>query len=275
MSMMKAKYKDKSIEQIIEMPPVKTYSIKTLNVTIEAIASMFEWGVREGYLDKNNAKSLQIKDERQDIELKEPFTAEDIQKIFFSGNFTPDKITNPAYYWVPLIGLYTGMRLEEICQLHCIDISQVNDIWYFNITTLVADNSTEIKLLKNKNAQRQVPIHSKLVQLGVIDFFKQIKEAGSERVFHELTKTDKSPKFGKNVGRAFSRYLQKCDIIMDKKSFNSLRHTFSHYFKVRNLHNNLFRQVFGHGIIELAARQYGGKFPVEQCYNEIINKLDF
>jgi len=270
-----AKYKDKSIAQILEMSPIKTYSIKTLNVTIEAIASMFEWGVREGYLDKNNAKSLQIKDERQDIELKEAFTADDIKKIFFADNFTTDKIKNPAYYWVPLIGLYTGMRLEEICQLHCVDISQENDVWYFNITTSVADNSTEIKLLKNKNAQRQVPIHNKLVQLGFIDFFEQIKEAGNERVFHELKKTDKCPKFGKNVGKAFSRYIKKCDIITDKKSFHSLRHTFSHYFKVQNLHNDLFRQVFGHRLTELAARQYGGKFSVQQSYDEIINKLDF
>lgn len=154
-----AKYKVKSIEQILEMSPEKTYSIKTVNITIEAIASMFEWGVREGYLDKNNAKSLQIKDERQDIELKEHFTDEDIQKIFFSGNFTHNKITNSAYYWVPLIGLYTGMRLEEICQLYCIDISQV----YLTILKLSKLLSLTYKRQLRKRILKTISLHLKII----------------------------------------------------------------------------------------------------------------
>ena len=55
-------YKGKSISQILAMSPVTTLSIKTVNVTVEAVASMFEWGIREGLLTANPAKALQIRD---------------------------------------------------------------------------------------------------------------------------------------------------------------------------------------------------------------------
>ncbi len=270
-----SKYNGMSVEEIIASSPQKTYSIKTVNITIEAIASMFEWGVREGLIEKNNAKGLQLKDERQDIELREAFTQEDLHKIFFNKHYILQNFKLPAYYWAPLIGLYTGMRLEEVCQLHCADIQQVGDIWYIDINTKVAPESTEVKLLKNSSAQRQVPLHSTLLEYGLISFVQEVQAAGHERIFPELAKTQSSPKYGKNVGKAFSAYIKKCNITDGKKSFHSLRHTFSHFFKVKNLQNDLFRQVFGHEIPELAARQYGNKFSVEQCYNELICEIDF
>ncbi len=147
-----AKYKGKNIEEIAAIPHEKTYSVKTINITVEAIASMFEWGVREGHLEKNNAKSLQIKDDRQDIALKDAFTPEDIQKLFFAKEYSPDAFAQPAYYWAPLIGLYPGMRLEEICQLACNDIKKDKEILYFDINTHIPTGSSEIKILKNKNA---------------------------------------------------------------------------------------------------------------------------
>lgn len=126
-------YRGKNIQEILAMAPAKTLVVKTVNTAVEAAASMFQWGIREGILDTNPARSLQFSDNRQSIELKEPFTAEDIKKLFFSGSYTEKAFKNLAYYWVPLIGLYSGLRLEEICQLHCDDIVSEDGIWYFDI----------------------------------------------------------------------------------------------------------------------------------------------
>ncbi len=268
-------YKGKTIDQILEMPQTSSYSIKTVNITIESIASMLEWGVREGYLDKNNAKSLQIKDERQEISLKSAFTPDDIQKIFFSGDFSAQKFVSPTYYWVPLIGLYTGMRLEEICQLYCDDISKDGEVWFIDVNLTTPTGSTDTKLLKNKNAQRQIPIHQDLLDFGLIDYIQHVCDAGHERIFFDLKKTQSSPKLGKNVGKTFSRYLSKINFPKENKSFHSLRHTFSDYFKIRNLHTDIFKQIFGHAITDLASNQYGSKFSVQQCYNDIISKIDW
>ncbi|MBO4736181.1 MAG: hypothetical protein J5614_07275 [Paludibacteraceae bacterium] len=46
----KKEYKDKSIDQILAMNPVKT-----ANDTLEAISSMFEWGIREDLIFKKSS----------------------------------------------------------------------------------------------------------------------------------------------------------------------------------------------------------------------------
>ncbi len=268
------KFRGKSIKDILKMSPEEVLNIKTVNTVVEAAASMFVWGIREGYLDVNPAKSLQIKDNRQDISLREAFSDDDIKLIFYSGFYTKDKFIHEAYYWIPLIGLYSGMRLEEICQLHCSDIKQDGKIWYFDVNTNSSDDGIDSKLVKTKSSIRLVPIHKELIKLGLIDYVKKINEKGYCRVFYELNKTDKSPKYGKQVTKTFSRFIQKIGV-EGKKSFHSLRHSFSDFYKKRNLHNDIFRQVFGHEIVELAGRQYGSNFSVEQCYKDIISKLSY
>lgn len=267
------KYKDKSIGDIIAMQPTSTLSIKTINVILQTISGMFEWGIREGLIEKNPARGLTFKDERQESELRSPFSSEEIKTIFFSGDYTQDRFKNPAYYWVPLIGLYTGMRLEEICQLHCGDIYKEEGIWVIDININSNDNLHD-KELKTKNAVRKIPVHTVLQRLGLIDYLKKIKKE-SVRLFPLLNKTKKSPKYGKQVGKQFSAWLKRKKLKTDTKSFHSLRHTFSDFFKVRNMHSDLFRQIFGHEIPELAGRQYGSKFSVKQCYTDLISILEY
>lgn len=263
-------YIGKKIDEIIAMQPSQTLSIKTVNIHIEAVSSMFEWAIRENLLTYNPAKGMSIADERQAIELRDPFTPEEIRTIFFSGDYTPEKFKHPSHYWAPLIAIYTGMRLEEICQLYCDDVRKdENGIPYIDV-----NHNQEDQLLKNKNAVRKIPIHRKLVDLGLLDFVERVKAAGNQRLFPELNKTAKTQKYGKQVGNKFPNILKRHHI-QGKKSFHSLRHAFAQFFKERNMQNDIFRQTFGHEIPELAAKQYGTTFSVKQCYDELISKLDW
>lgn len=266
----KKKYSKKSVKELIALNLKETLSIKTINVTMQAISGMFEWGIEEGLIENNPAKNLSIKDNRQVIELRDAFTEQEVRKIFFSGDYLSSAFKNPAYYWVPLIGLYTGMRLEEICQLHTQDIYQEDEIWIIDIN-LDSHDGVNDKILKSKNSIRKIPIHNDLVELGFIKYYESMKD-NSKRLFPLLNKTDKSPKYGKQVGKQFSNWIKRKGIC-GKKSFHSLRHTFSDYFKKRNLQTNIFTQVFGHEQISLSMKQYGSKFSVQQCYYEVISKL--
>lgn len=266
------KYRGKSIQEILEMKPERTLSIGTIDTTLVTISGMFEWGIREELIEKNPAKDLGIADPEQDIEKKDALTEADIKTIFFSGDYKPDGFKNPAYYWVPLIALYTGMRLEEICQLHTEDVYQEDDVWIFDIRLDSTDGLND-KILKNKNAARKVPIHKDLIELGFLDYLKRTAE-DSIRLFPDLNKTDKSPKYGKQVGKQFAGLLKR-KRITGKKSFHSLRHSFSNYFKQRNLHTDMFTQIMGHKQEKLAASRYGSKFTPKQCYDELICKISW
>lgn len=107
-----SKYKNKTIAELLSMDHEKTLSVKTVNDIMIAISSMIQWCVNEGILEHNLAKDLHIKDTRTDIDKRDPFTISDINKIFFDGTYTKSLYDNEAYYWCPLISLYTGMRLE-------------------------------------------------------------------------------------------------------------------------------------------------------------------
>lgn len=76
------KYKNKSIAEIIAMRPNKTLSIGTIDTTLTTISGMFEWGIKEGLLEKNPAKDLVLADPEQDIDKKDALSEEDIRTIF-------------------------------------------------------------------------------------------------------------------------------------------------------------------------------------------------
>ncbi|MFT4300402.1 MAG: site-specific integrase [Desulfovibrio sp.] len=263
-----------SIDDFIEKHKNKTQlSIKSVNVTVEAISGMFTWAMRENLIERNSAQGLGIKDTQQDIEKRLPLSDDDIKLVFFNGDYKPGAFNNPAYYWVPLIALYTGMRLEEICQLHCEDIYEESGIFLIDIREESTDGLCD-KILKTKNAKRKIPIHDELIKYGLISYRDDAIKNHQLRLFSSLKKTEKSPKYGKQVGKDFGLLLKE-KRITDGKSFHSLRHSFSNFFKVRNMHTDMFRQVFGHEIQNLAGRQYGDKFSIKQIYEELISKISF
>jgi len=54
-------------------------------------------------------------------------------------------------YWLPILGLYTGCRANEVCQLHKEDLKEQDGIWYLDI------NDNGKKSLKNRSSRRLVP----------------------------------------------------------------------------------------------------------------------
>lgn len=105
----------------------------------------------------------------------------------FTGNkyqeFAKDRSQRHCY-WLPLIGLYTGARINEVCQLNpqC-DIRQEKGIWVFDITEASESDERVKKSVKNAPSRRLVPIHSKLIELGLLDYVQERKKAGDKLLF--------------------------------------------------------------------------------------------
>jgi integrase len=272
------KYKNKTIKEILAMNHKDVLSPVRVNFLVQAIWSLFEWCEAEGIVTFNPVKKLQIKDDRKDIDLRLAFEIRDLVLIFSHPKFADSKFKYPSYFWIPLIGLFTGMRLEEISQLHCSDIYQKNNIWVFDVNEKGVDENGFPKTVKNINAKRLVPIHNELINLGFLDFYNNLRSNNSVRLFPELNKTEKIAKFGKQPGKQFKDVvdsaLQVDGFSSDNKSFHSLRHTFADFYKQRGLQTDVFRQLYGHDIPELASRQYGSEFPPEKL-KEVINMLDY
>lgn len=88
-----------------------------------------------------------------------------------------------ALYWLPIIGLYTGARLREICQLNpqC-DWGVEGGVWY-----LAFDENTPagqgVKKTIKTGETRNVPLHPELIRLGLPEYLERMRKGGADRLF--------------------------------------------------------------------------------------------
>jgi integrase len=167
-------------------------------------------------------------DEDDDEEGREPFTVEQIRAIFSQQHYqTGDgkHVRKPRYwygfeYWLPLLGLYAGLRIKEASQLHLADVRAIDEVWRLDINRRTPDKS-----LKNDQSVRLVPVHPELVRLGFLRYCDQLRAAGYRRVFPELTWSRANAKYAKESGRKMSHMLKMLGMPRDGKLvFHCLRH---------------------------------------------------
>ena len=87
-------------------------------------------------------------------------------KLFSKEYYIPNtEVLNGRYefYWIPLIALFSGMRLGEICPLYLDNIKKVKTRWCFN---LQEEEGRDDKGLKTISSRRILPIHDNFVILS-------------------------------------------------------------------------------------------------------------
>lgn len=150
-----------------------------------------------------------------------PFTSQDLLLIFNRKTyFRRFNNSDNAKFWIPLISLYSGARLNEICQIRLDDIKNDNGVDYFCI-----DDEGENQSVKNYPSKRRVPIHPILKKLGLIQQIEQQRKLKKDRLFDSLKYTPKN-KYAGSISNAFRYYLDNTIKLTDsKKVFHSFRHT--------------------------------------------------
>jgi integrase len=162
-----------------------------------------------------------------------PFLYEELKNIFEkSPDFSPQGIKKtlekkPERYFVTLLALYTGCRINEICGLNVQDIkySQNGHFYYINII------ENENRSLKTKNSMRKVPLNGYLMrELGLKRYIESVQKKGEKRLFYQLS-NHKSNGYATEISRWFNNKL-KCKIVRDEDrfkegalNFHSFRHT--------------------------------------------------
>ncbi len=126
-------------------------------------------------------------------------------------------LLHEAQFWSVLIGLYTELRLGEIAQLYPTDIKQSKDVWYID---LVEDDQ---RSFKTEAGERQVPLHPRLVQLGLPDFAKRAAKAGRRTLFEGMVTDPIKKQAGANISKWFLRFRRSCGVSGSETPFHSLR----------------------------------------------------
>lgn len=246
-----------------------TISLTTFNNYIKNLTSFFNYAVREGYCPRNPFLGLRVRQRRKASEERSAFSTEDLQKLFSKSTYAPAQSSQPHKYWLPLLGLYTGARLNELCQLYLDDVVTVNGIQCIHFRETRPDQK-----LKTVGSERLLPIHSKLRELGFPEFIKAQQELGHQRVFPELT-CHKKHGYSAAPSKWFTRVRELHGFRDDgaKKDFHSFRHTLADHLKQKGVTESLVGSVLGHLTGGITFGRYGKDFRPEVLV-DVIEQID-
>lgn len=207
------------------LPPI---SAKTAEVQLGNFSSFFSWAVREHLIDRTPAAGLQpLQEKRSKEDGRQPFSDADLVKLFSADLFRePYPRLAPKLlgrYWVPLLALYHGARMNELCQLEVADAGVADGIPFLHIREESA--ADEEKHLKTRNSERIVPVHPVLQQLGFVEYVEATRDAGHVRLFPTLTKSA-TGYYSDNFSKWFGRFCDKCGVTDSRLAFHSFRHGF-------------------------------------------------
>jgi integrase len=237
---------------------------RTINVKIDLVKAVFSYAQQSMIVEVNPFSNLRIRHGATEKPVR-AFRVEELNKIFSSPIYTkgerPIAGRGEAAFWIPLIALYTGARLAEICQLTTDDVSEVSfvdqETTQQKKTWVIKISSDGGKRIKNINSNRRVPIHDRLVSLGFVEYVKT-RESG--QIFP-------STKNGENIsnawGKWFGRYLRSTIDISDTKVvFHSFRHTFKHICRELGIPKEVHDAITGH-VSSDAGDAYGDtEYPI-------------
>ncbi|MEO1188550.1 MAG: DUF6538 domain-containing protein [Pseudomonadota bacterium] len=229
-------------------------SVETVRKHISAVRAVFEWAVNNDLLDHNPAQKMAPKKEPPN-EKRLSFNQSDLAKIFDPRTYY-DYPANAADFWMPLICLYSGARIEEVAQLHCTDIQYEENIACLDIApTRSGVSEDDVKNVKTHSSARRIPIHEEIIRAGFLKFVKERRGDGHTRLFYELDR-NKIGRLAREVSRHFSRYIRSVGIADTRKTFHSFRHTFKDGCRKAELMEEIHDRLTGHSS-QSVGRYYG------------------
>lgn len=280
-NMRKAKaYREKSIKELLEMDIKKTMSTTTINKYLNRLSTLLKYAVKNGWMTMNPAEGMQLPEDRRDDELRAAFTLDDLKKLFHSPHYIEDTHKHPYQFWVLPIALFTGMRQNEIAQLHLDDILQDDGLWVFDINANTPD-----KHIKTKNSKRRIPMHTFLTEtLNLPGYVQRLRERGEQRLFPEISSG--RDRYGQTISRWYNGngstqigYKGKCGVVAKEgeplKDFHSFRHTLIDHLKQKLIDKALLHELDGHAHKSMSLGKYGKQYSSHILLDHAIAHIDF
>lgn len=249
----------------------------TVKKKLGLLAAMFQVALDDDQfnLTRNPCDGVKIRGSRGETKQRAPFTIEDLQRIFTSPVFTEghrtEGLKGEAAYWLPLLALLTGARLNELGQLRVEDVKESEGIHYLHITSLGEGQS----LKKGAKNWRRVPLHRELLRLGFLAYVADVRKAGHDRLFYKL-EPDSHGHLTGNWSKRWNDYLDDIVGIDDKrKDFHSFRHGFKSFSRLAGIPEDQHDALTGHAN-RTVARTYGSAegYPLVPL-REAVDRLKF
>lgn len=255
-------------------------SISSVNRHLFNLSTIFKFAQQEGFIDKNPAAHIKQFHEKKKT-ARSPFSHQELATIFNAPLFTGCKDDERGYskrgnnhprrhrFWVPLIGLFTGMRLNEICQLLVDDIVEEAGLHLIRVEA----NEEMGNTLKTEQSKRDIPIHEELIRIGLLEHVTAIKKAGHKRLFPSITPSADGS-YSSNFTKWFNKFLKSLKIKRDGICFHSFRHTFRDAMREANIEREIAAQLGGWKNSDSVMDNYGKGYQ-NASLNKALQRVSY
>lgn len=254
-----------AIAESVGRSDYRTLHTKTVwNWTI-VYKALFEFAVDRDLIRKNPAAKMMKRPSPEESDERAAYDADDVKAIFganlfngFSGNGYRDQpgteIVRDHKYWLPILALWTGGRVEELATLDKAEIKTEDGVHFIDLTERPLSGPRRVK---NRSARRVIPVHDRLVTLGFMNHVARAKGP----LFPELeTDGEKaSASFTKWWGRWCEAHSKTKGKGLDdpSKVFHSFRHAWKRTARASDAKEEVHDLVSGHSDGNAVARGYG------------------
>lgn len=269
---------------IAEKQGLKPMSVNTANGYIDNASALLEWAIAEGRVATNFFNKLTAgTDTIAKEDRRKPFSIDDLKTLFSQSVFSQGSEAGvrqePRKFWAPLIGLFSGLRLNEILQMRLQDLRMKDGVLCFDVSNREIDGEVASdKRIKNKSSRRFVPVHSVLKRIGLLRYAEDMKEKGETRLFPDAA-LGSDGTYSSPFSKGFARFLRKtreevgASFIDRGQRFHSFRHNFRDELRNNGVDRELAHALGGWSL-ETSGDRYGDGFHATK-YADAIEKLRY
>lgn len=225
-------------------------SEKTTKDYVAIIKQIMIDGQEEGVIPDFAINKRKLKYKKQELigTTKDTYTEEEYKKII-------NNLLNKINYTKLgiLIGLYTGMRIGEICALQFSDIDFINKTIsvtktlqrIYDPTNAEKPTKVQITSTKTSSSTRIIPVTDEMIKI------LQAMNSGDDNYILTGTKKYSEPR---TFRRKYTDFMKKIEI--QPLKFHSLRHTFASMNIENGADIKTISQILGHSDIDTTLKVY-------------------
>lgn len=216
------------------------------------------------------------------------FTTEELKILFEQNNPASENyikgfkslrgVDASLKYWLPLLSLYSGATLAELCQLYLSDIYEHKAFdgskhWVIDINE---NKAIGTRVKNTKHRPRIIPVHETLITLGLIDYIEALKLKCEKKLF-PTAKRGKDGAYGAE-SQWWGEYSSNAGVTDSAVTFHSFRHCVNDYLSNTGVGEELQTTIAGHAFKSMSKTTYSksGKrgYDIGPLVN-VINSIDY
>ncbi len=258
-----------TLKEMGPAPAEKRIGSRTAKKYMGFIVGAFSFWVDEGFLEVSPVGGITITvSKAEKAGRRRPFSAAELKALFSSPLFTGclsrakrhkpgSELFKDGYYWVPLVGALSGMRISEIVQMATTDVDAEGEIPVFRVRDDPALNQS----LKTTSSRRSIPVHKRLIELGLLQYVAtRAEDISNHRLFIDVP-IAMTGGAGGEYSKWFGRYLTRVDLKKTGMVFHSFRHSFIDALREVSAPAYVLKDLVGHSSGDVTSN-YGTKLTM-------------